>query len=453
MTTTHTIIRIRSLLVAFIAVALLSMNLDSGRVVAESLEPQSTVVLQTTNVPMLIGSSRVVNNALGNQSDPHIDGNLVSYTDDNLMGTTTVRYFDLTTNTDHLVPGNGADSQSEVNAGRIAFTESTAEGSQVVLFDTATQTRTVVPGYGFSKPALGGVYLMFEDRSSTEFMHPSDIGMYLIPSDAYFRHTNNQLPDTNPVISQAGNLMLYQRCQSTGVGCSFEGFIVTQPGTFPIFSIPECPGPSQYDVSNEYVLAYTSDKDGETDIYIQPVLGVHSETHLVIPGEQRNVSISGNLVSFESQVQLGNVLEYDIFVYDINTGRLYQVTRTPADETLSDISISDGFARIVYAAPTASTNDDVLAFGFRVPGPTTDQINDTSALVDSFQLPAGTGNSLNAKLQEALAAIAVSDTATACASLTAFINAAQAQSGKKLTVDQATQLINAATLIKTNLGC
>ena len=53
----------------------------------------------------------------------------------------------------------------------------------------------------------------------------------------------------------------------------------------------------------------------------------------------------------------------------------------------------------------------------------------------------------------ALAANAASDIATACDSLTAFINECQAQSGKKLTADQATQLINSASQIKTELGC
>jgi hypothetical protein len=57
------------------------------------------------------------------------------------------------------------------------------------------------------------------------------------------------------------------------------------------------------------------------------------------------------------------------------------------------------------------------------------------------------------KLQDALAAISAGGTGTACDSLTAFINECQAQSGKKLTADQASQLINSANQIKTGLGC
>jgi hypothetical protein len=43
--------------------------------------------------------------------------------------------------------------------------------------------------------------------------------------------------------------------------------------------------------------------------------------------------------------------------------------------------------------------------------------------------------------------------ATACGLLNAFITEVQAQSGKKITAAQASQLIAAATQIKAVLGC
>jgi hypothetical protein len=96
---------------------------------------------------------------------------------------------------------------------------------------------------------------------------------------------------------------------------------------------------------------------------------------------------------------------------------------------------------------------DVYAFTFQLNESITDQLNDLNALVRSFNLHDGTENSLITKLQDALAAVSTSDTATACASLTAFINASQAQLGKKLTADQVKQLVDAATQIKSDLGC
>jgi len=90
---------------------------------------------------------------------------------------------------------------------------------------------------------------------------------------------------------------------------------------------------------------------------------------------------------------------------------------------------------------------------FAVPSVTNEQIDDVIALVRGFNLPPGTANSLIRKLQNALDAISSGDVPTACSSLTAFKNECAAQSGKKLTPNQATQLINAANLIKSNLGC
>jgi len=132
--------------------------------------------------------------------------------------------------------------------------------------------------------------------------------------------------------------------------------------------------------------------------------------------------------------------------------KLYQVTNTPGvAEAPVDISVCNGFARVLFGAPAADY--DLIAFTFAIPNSAEDQIDDLIELVESFGLPHGPENSLTTKLQAALAALEVSDTATACACLGAFINECQAQSGKKLTTAQAIQLINSANQIKTDLGC
>lgn len=65
----------------------------------------------------------------------------------------------------------------------------------------------------------------------------------------------------------------------------------------------------------------------------------------------------------------------------------------------------------------------------------------------------GTFVSLNAKLDAVLADLASGNTATACNDLQSFINLTAAQTGKKLTTDQATALINEASRIRGLLGC
>jgi alpha-tubulin suppressor-like RCC1 family protein len=74
-------------------------------------------------------------------------------------------------------------------------------------------------------------------------------------------------------------------------------------------------------------------------------------------------------------------------------------------------------------------------------------------VVNGLGLNAGTANSLTAKLQQAIAAAAAGNVATACNLLRAFINETRAQSGKALTLEAATLLIAEANQIRASLGC
>ena len=68
-------------------------------------------------------------------------------------------------------------------------------------------------------------------------------------------------------------------------------------------------------------------------------------------------------------------------------------------------------------------------------------------------MPKGIEKSFVVKLEHALASLQAGDVGAACAELQAFVNHAEAQSGKKLTVAQASQIIAEAQAIRTALGC
>jgi hypothetical protein len=74
-------------------------------------------------------------------------------------------------------------------------------------------------------------------------------------------------------------------------------------------------------------------------------------------------------------------------------------------------------------------------------------IGDLIERVQSFHLQRGIENALLAKLNSALAALAEGDTAKVRESIESFINQVQAQSGKKITTEQAENLIEAANEI------
>lgn len=454
MRTPHTVFQIyraqkitRALIVLLIAVALIGMHRGPIHVAANT-STDSTVVLDPTTAPLLAGTFQVVNDGPGDQLDPHANCDRVSYTNDDNQGAQSIHYFDFATNTDHVIPGNGLDSLSDVYGELVAFTEGGLSGPLIVLFNTAMLTRTVVPGFQNSHARLGGNLAAFENRSFSTNPNESEISIYDRSTNVVSRLTNDLMFDRRPAVSESGNAIVWEKCQSSGLGCDIYAATQAAPGVFTTRQLTFGNSENVFPKTDGSIAAYISNRSGENDIYLQPLTG-GPETHLSIPGDQRNVSIAGDLLSFEMWPP-GNT-QYDIYVYDLTTAKLYQATDTPNNELLSHLTICNGVARIVYARPGFDVN--VYSFTFPVPGSTEAQIEDLIELVESFNLSAGIEASLLTKLRDALAAIEASDTTTACDSLSAFINECQAQSGKKLTADQATQLITTANAIKTDLGC
>ena len=439
----------RTVTVFLVAVALVGISARPSRVAALSATIETTVVLDTATAPMLSGTSQVMNNGPGEQTDPAIDCDLAPYTNDDNQGSQSIRYFNFATNTDHVVPGNGLDSISDVLGPVITFTEGGTSGAVIVLFNTATQSRTVVPGFQNSHSVLGGNLVVYENRSFSPDPNASEISVFDQSANTVSRLTDDLLFDRHPAVSPTGNAIVWEKCQNNGLGCDIYSAIQTAPGLFSTTALTGVAGEDRQPQTNGQIAVYTSNRNGESDIYFQTVAG-GVETRLSIPGDQRDVSIAGNLISFESTVPPDNN-QYDVFVYDINTGLLYRITNTPVNETLNEITTGNGVARVVYAAPAMDFN--VFAFTFEPPRPTTNQIEDLIELVESFNLPPGTENSLITKLEDAIAAIEAADIVTACDLLSAFINECQAQSGKKLTTAQASQLISSAIQITTDLGC
>src|SRR5690242_10261199 len=211
---------------------------------------------------------------------------------------------------------------SDVSGTRVVFTNVTGAGSQIALYDTATGTTSIIPGGSErTNPTIGGNTVAFEDRSFFADPNQSEIVIYAVASGTTTRLTNDALMDTNPAVSPNGNVVVWQKCQTNGFNCDIYEAIQTAPGVWSTMALTGATGEDTNPATNGVYVVYTSHRAGETHIYYQPV-GGGTETQLPIPGDQRNPSISGSLISFESQVGT----EYDIFAYDVATGTLYQAT-------------------------------------------------------------------------------------------------------------------------------
>ena len=182
--------------------------------------------------------------------------------------------------------------------------------------------------------------------------------------------------------------------------------------------------------------------DTINDLYVVGADG--TGLHLLVTGENENTSPAfspdGSQIAFYREKILRD--EFGSII-----GRETSIFVTP----------STGGAIVNLNAPDGN-NPSWSVVPSQDPGPKpeptpAERINDLISRIKKSKLHQGITNSLIVKLQHALKALNSGDTQGACASLKAFTNEVNAQSGKKLPAVQATQLTNDANAIRAALGC
>jgi uncharacterized repeat protein (TIGR03803 family) len=126
---------------------------------------------------------------------------------------------------------------------------------------------------------------------------------------------------------------------------------------------------------------------------------------------------------------------------------LASVTSSPA----SGSTFAIGDTTVVCTATDAAGNQASSSFTVHVKG-APEQIADLIVLVKSLHLQPGTASSLIVKLRGAASALRRGSDQAPSGSLEAFMNEVSAQTGKKLTAEQADGLMASATRIRTVLG-
>jgi hypothetical protein len=147
---------------------------------------------------------------------------------------------------------------------------------------------------------------------------------------------------------------------------------------------------------------------------------------------------------------LGAAVAYTVSASD-NLDPSPTVSCSPA----SGASFSIGSTTVGCSATDSAGNGTSASFSVVVKG-AAQQASDLSTLVKGINLKQGIANSLDAKLQgvrDALASLQGGNTAAACNKLDAAINEISAQSGKDITVPQASDLIADINRIKAVIGC
>lgn len=436
-----------------------------------------------------------INNGPGDQTDPHVSGDLASYTN-NEGSTSTIHYYNFLTGVDLAIPGLGdIDLLSDVNGGRIAFSRVRTDGTTAVMvFDVASGVVTELdpqPATTRFSPVVGGDTVAYSGLE----VGNGDIFAYDLAAGTATNLTQSLDVDQNPAVAPAGDVVVWERC--VGINCDVLQS-VRSGGTWgpPTTVASTLSFESNPDTDGTTVVYDAFDPDlTEQDIYLKPVSG-GPEVALQLAGFQRNPSISHGVVAFESQLPLFNA---DIYVNVIATNTLFRVTDTPTvNDSLNDLSVlPNGAVRVVWAADddVVPGSHNIYARTFTVPlssdtdgdgvtdasdncplvanpsqadrdadgigdacdpldgRPPQQRLADLDAAVRALGLEKGIANSLLVKIQGASRDLSSGQTTSACGKLDAFVNEVQAQSGNKIPAAAAADLIAAAQRIRTGLGC
>ncbi|WP_257455568.1 TolB-like translocation protein [Archangium lipolyticum] len=326
---------------------------------------------QTVGAP-IHGKSLVINNGPGDQTDPHVSGPVVSYTQRLSISSSEIHYHDVLTGTDRVIPNEGGfDSSSEVSGDTVVFTRTTS-GNRVYRFNVRKggMAEELAPRTGADRRAvaIGNQTVAWQELGYTAGSKPAELFAFRLDSQALTLLTDDLLLDKTPAVSADGSTVVWAKCATSTDGCDIWS-ARTVEGGYEVAQLTGTEGEdSAPDTNGEvavYVTARTVNGVLESDIAWQPVGGGLAR-YLPLPGADANPSISGPLIAFEQKASATSS-NVDVVLYDLRTQTYYRLTDTPETETLSDISVEpDGLVRVVWAVRQEG-DLNVYAYVFRLP--------------------------------------------------------------------------------------
>jgi hypothetical protein len=351
---------------------LITLSLDTAKSLAVAIAVAAAAIVMThaavvtpVSSGMVPGAPVVINSSVGNQTDPHVSGDITAYTDES-SGFAAIRYYDFFTTAAGVIvtPPRSSDQLSDVNGTHIAFDRQTGLARAAMVYDlnTAATVQIGPADSGAFATALGGDTLAFVSHDDIVVGHISNPGGLLA------NLSNSAAFDSGPAVSPGGNAVVWQACDAGACSILKSTFNGTSWSSATV--VANAPGYNTSPDTDGTSIAYDSNRAGSidgSDIYLQPLTG-GADMQLSLPGAQRNPSIASGIVAFESTAV--GASSADLFIYEISTNLLFQVTNTPSsDEQLNDVTVlSDGSIRVVWAShPDTTSDNDVFAQTFTLP--------------------------------------------------------------------------------------
>jgi len=274
--------------------------------------------------PLQNVQSFTIDSGPGSQFDPHVDGNLISYTYNASDGTgTRLRYFRIGVDATPQEIARGQNEQdflSHVSDGRIAYSHVNNTGTHVMLLDTAQPVGASNPleinpstDANRFRPAIGGNTIAYIDLNLGV---NGELVAYDLATNTSSRLTSDTETDQNPSVSPDGNTIVWEHCPVDTNHCDIWK-AVKSGGTWTVSVVSNDPSMEDFARTNGSVVVYASDRPaGSADIFFRDGGGI--EYDIQLPGIEAAPGIAGDLVIFA-----GNPTgKYDIYLYEISTNRL-----------------------------------------------------------------------------------------------------------------------------------
>jgi N-acetylneuraminic acid mutarotase len=206
-------------------------------------------------------------------------------------------------------------------------------------------------------------------------------------------------------------------------------------------TITRMPAGNQFPLGTTQVVWRATDGSGNFSEATQQIAVVDTtKPVLTLPGN----------ITVDATGPAGAIVTYLTSAVDIVSGNV-PVICSRASGTTFQI----GTTIVSCTATDAASNATSSSFQVLVQAAAA-QVSNLIVTVQTFNLAQGIQNSLDTKLQNVLSAMNAAlngNVSSVCGQLVAFINETSAQSGKKLTVAQANQLIATADQIQAVVGC
>jgi len=289
-----------------------------------------------------------INAGVGEQNDPHVSGDWVVY-----ASGFSLRYYNFATTVDAQIPmGESArDLLSDISGSKIIFSRMIVDQrNAVMVFDAATPSAPPIeidPALATDRfgSAIGGNTVAYIDSG---LQANGELVIHDLTTAASVRITNDTILDGSPSVSPDGNVVTWEHCSASFSNCDILR-AVKSGAVWTVSVVSDSVDPEGNPDTNGSLVVYDSSRSGNSDIFWRPITG-GSEVQLQLTSSDRNPSIAGNFIAFESRATL--LVKADIYVYDMISNLLYRITDTPmVTEQLNDIAMLPNCdLRVVWAS-------------------------------------------------------------------------------------------------------